>query len=121
MIYIQTIIEALILIGVLVVIYLLISKDRKGVKTKITLVKRYQHENIHFSKTFKGLFPTIDLIQFFNDPIEVVESFFDAQNKILTIIAVDRKKDWSDEEYYQLHKEGWECENIMYLHLEKRA
>jgi hypothetical protein len=113
----QQLIQVCILFGVILVIYLINSQDKKVV-TKITLVKKYRGENLHFSKTFKGLFPTIDLIKFFNDPIEVVESFFDAQNEMLIIVAVDEGKDWSDEEYYQLHKEGWECESIMYLPLE---
>jgi hypothetical protein len=116
MLDIKTILGTLILIGVLVVIYLLISKNNERVRTKITLVKKYQGGDIlYFSKTFKGLLPKIDFVMIFDEPIKTVNYYFDAEKKLVTLVAVDEKNQWSSKEYDQLCKENWECKNIMYI------
>ena len=113
---ILTIIGALILIGVGVVIYLIISKQRKEVTTKVTLIKAYKNEkNMHFSKEFVGSLPKTDSIKIFDYEMEVVHSTFCPQFGLLKIFAVDEKNDWTDEEYVRFHKEGWECQNIVYI------
>jgi hypothetical protein len=116
MLDIKTTLGTLILAGVLVVIFLLISKNKERVRTKITLVKKYQGgDTLYFSKTFSGLFPKIDFVMIFDNPMKIGDYYFDAENNILTIVAFDEKNQWSNKEYDQLCKENWECKNIMYI------
>lgn len=110
----QQFIQLCILFGVILVIYLINSQDQKVV-TKITLVKKYRGDNLHFSKTFRGLFPKIDFVMIFDDPMKIVDYYFNAESNILTIVAFDEKNPWSDQEYEKLHKDTWECSNVMYI------
>ena len=90
-------------------------ENKEKIKTRVTLAKRYENENLLFLKTFNQKFPKIEMIKVLEDNLIVVHSDFNAKQNLFNITAEDMKRDWTEEELKWLEDDGWECKNVMYI------